>query len=126
VQILQIWILTNPDDVYRAEIRSFPGATTETVRYDPLCPVIIKPVAFDNLREGIAMILVKKFRAGIPACPAADTCHAVDSHVHQVIPYMIPQIVGFSDKGMCSGFFSQIDKPIPEHCPGPTIKMIYS
>jgi hypothetical protein len=91
--------------LYGAEIRCFLSTTTKAVRNDPLCPVTIEPVTLDNFREGITMILVKEFRAGIPACPAADACHSIDSHVHQVIPSLIPQIGVFQIKECAPVFF---------------------
>jgi hypothetical protein len=33
------------------------------------------------------MVLVKEFRADIPACPTADTGSAIERDVHLVIPY---------------------------------------
>jgi hypothetical protein len=33
------------------------------------------------------MVLVKEFRADIPARPAADAGHAIDRNVHLMIPY---------------------------------------
>jgi hypothetical protein len=44
-------ILSDPDDLHRAEERCFLNTATETVRHNPLCPVTIKPVVLDNFRE---------------------------------------------------------------------------
>ena len=35
------------------------------------------------------MVLVKQFRAIIPARPTADTCHAINSYVHPAFPYLV-------------------------------------
>jgi hypothetical protein len=70
------------DDLNRAEIRCFLSTTAEAVRHDPLCPVTAKAVFFDNFREGIAVVLVKYFRAGVPASPAVHTGPAIDSDIH--------------------------------------------
>jgi len=35
------------------------------------------------------MVLVKEFRADIPACPTADAGHAIDRDVHLVISYPV-------------------------------------
>ncbi len=70
------------DNLNRAEIRCFLCTTAETVRHNSLSPVTIEAVFFDNFRERIAMVLVKYFRAGIPARPAVHTGPAIDSDVH--------------------------------------------
>jgi len=45
------------------------------------------------------MVLVKEFRAEIPACTTADTGHAIDRDVHQFIQYPQKQIGGIGIKG---------------------------
>ena len=70
------------DDLNRAEIRCFLCTTAEGVRNDPFRPVTIKAVFFDNFRKGIAVVLVKYFRTGVPARPAVHTGPAIDSDIH--------------------------------------------
>jgi hypothetical protein len=94
--------------MYRTQVGGFLCTAAEAVRYDSLGMVTIEPVLFDNFRQGIAVVLVKEFRAGIPACPTADTCHAIDSHIHQGIPDIDMQIGGFQIKG-CGLVFGLAD-----------------
>jgi hypothetical protein len=35
------------------------------------------------------MVLVKEFRADIPACPTADAGHAIDGNIHLVNPFPV-------------------------------------
>ena len=79
--------LAEPDNLQRAEICCCLCTTAEAVRYDPFCPVAVEAVLVDNFRQRIAMVLVKYFRAGIPACPATDTGPAIDSDVHVKKPF---------------------------------------
>jgi hypothetical protein len=85
--------------MHRTQVGRFLCTAAEAVRYDSLRWVTIEPVLFDHFRQGIAVVLVKEFRAGIPACPTADTCHAIDSHIHQDIPYINMEIGAFQIKG---------------------------
>ena len=75
------------DDIHGTQNRCFLRTAAKTVRYYPLCPVAAESVFLDNFRIRITGVLVKDFRAGIPACPATDTAPAIDGHVHVVIPY---------------------------------------
>jgi hypothetical protein len=77
------------DNLNRAEIRCFLCTTTKAVRYNSLRPVTIEAVFFDNFRERIAVVLVKYFRADIPARPTADAGPTIDGNVHIVISRFI-------------------------------------
>jgi hypothetical protein len=72
----------DPDDLHGAEIRCLLCTTTERVRHNTFCPVTAETIFFDDFRERIAGILVKDFRADIPARPAAYASPPVDNYVH--------------------------------------------
>jgi hypothetical protein len=50
------------------------------------------------------MVLVKQFRAGIPARSTADTGSAIDNDVHWFIPYCGKKYWRYWDKGICTFF----------------------
>ena len=88
------------DDMLEAEIRCFLSTTKKAIRYYSHCPVTIEPVLLHNLWKWIAWVLVKKFRAGIPAGPAAHAGHAIDHHIHLISSRSIGiHIVGRDHKG---------------------------
>jgi hypothetical protein len=66
--------------LHRAQIsRPFHNFPDPCRRFS-LIRIAFDPVFFNNLAASIFRILFKKFRAGIPACPTADTTLSVYGH----------------------------------------------
>jgi hypothetical protein len=79
-----LWADAN--DVHRTEICCFLCTTAKDFRHNPHCRVTIIATLFYNFRERIAMVLVEKLRAGIPACPTTDAAHPINGYNHPQIP----------------------------------------